>query len=454
MHHQQFLTRSVARRLMMAACVAFTVSGSYSHGQLQASSARRTPIVLAVDACRDSVVNIHGHKTIGSDEVGTGDADGPRRVNGMGTGVIIDHRGFIITNYHVVQGVRRIQVTLADRRTYTARLVSHDHDTDLAVIKIDVKESLPLIPIGTSRDLMPGEPVIALGNAYGYHHTVTCGVISALDRSVQVSDDQRYHDLIQTDASINPGNSGGPLLNIDGEMIGINAAVRVGAQGIGFAIPVDRAMDIARSLLRSEHGHDLWRGLQGEMVVQNDERYYKVHSVRSDSYAAKAGVQGGDVIRSINGIDIRQDIDMERALLGVDTGESLSIALDRDNVPKDLSIVLGTAPQLRQKPSRDDKTWRVLGLRLSPVAANQLNRANSRCHGGLRVTAVRGDSPADDARIRTGDILVGVHVWETISLENISYILKQHELKQKSPVKFYIVRDDKFLFGHLPIVRR
>ena len=126
-----------------------------------------------------------------------------------------------------------------------ATLVARDLETDLAVIKVNVSDKLTVIALGTSSDLMAGESVIAVGNAYGYENTVTRGIISALHRAVQVSDAQFYDDLIQTDASINPGNSGGPLLNIDGEMIGINVAVRAGAQGIGFAIPVDKAMNVA-----------------------------------------------------------------------------------------------------------------------------------------------------------------------------------------------------------------
>ena len=167
----------------------------------------------------------------------------------MGTGTIIDERGYILTNYHVVSDVRRIEVTLDDGRGCMAELVAYDAAADLAVIKIPATKPLPVIRIGTSADLMEGESVIALGNAFGYEQTVTRGIISALGRDVQVSDTQSYDDLIQTDASINPGNSGGPLLNIDGEMIGVNVAVRAGAQGIGFAIPIDSALNVAAKLL-------------------------------------------------------------------------------------------------------------------------------------------------------------------------------------------------------------
>ncbi|MEE9602231.1 MAG: trypsin-like peptidase domain-containing protein, partial [Thermoguttaceae bacterium] len=183
-----------------------------------------TPIVRAVQGARPSVVNIRGEKTIAAPQ--TDPSATGRRVNGMGTGVVIDPRGYVVTNYHVVEGVREIRVTLADKRRFTAKLIARDMGTDLAIIKINVGEELPVITFGTSDDLMPGETVVAVGNAYGYEHTVTRGIISALHRGVPVNDAQFYDDLIQVDAAINPGNSGGPLLNSDGEMIGINVAVR------------------------------------------------------------------------------------------------------------------------------------------------------------------------------------------------------------------------------------
>src|SRR5690606_33738389 len=173
--------------------------------EIASSSLRRTAIVRAVEDARPSVVNIHGRKTVRDT---TAMSEAARQVNGMGTGVIIDPRGYIITNYHVVDGVARIQVTMHDEKELVARLVAHDPKTDLASSQLESDKPLRVIRTGTSRDLMPGEPVIAVGNAFGYTHTVTRGIISALHRTVQVSDDQKYHDLIQTDASINPGNSG------------------------------------------------------------------------------------------------------------------------------------------------------------------------------------------------------------------------------------------------------
>ena len=194
-----------------------------------ASDQRFTPDRQGFRKARPSVVSIRGEKTVLPRPQDAATAEAPRRVNGMGTGIVIDPRGYILTNYHVVDGVREIQVTTSDEKKYVAAVVARDAETDLAVIKISPAEKLQVITLGTSSDLMPGEPVVAIGNAFGYEYTVTTGIVSALHRAVQINDAQFYDDLIQTSAPINPGNSGGPLMNIDGEMIGVNVAVRAGA---------------------------------------------------------------------------------------------------------------------------------------------------------------------------------------------------------------------------------
>ena len=246
--------RSRLFSLLAPACCGIAILSGFltltlGAGRMAGSELRRTATVRAVEQARPSIVNIHGQKTLAPSDDNARRGDAPQHVNGMGTGIVIDERGYIITNHHVVEGVKKIQVTLASGQSLTATLVSHDPRTDLAVIKVSAKEPLPCLTVGTSSDLMTGEPVIAVGNAFGYEHTVTRGIVSALHRTVQVSDAQQYRDLIQVDASINPGNSGGPLLNIDGELIGINVAVRAGAQGIGFAIPIDLAMSVAANLM-------------------------------------------------------------------------------------------------------------------------------------------------------------------------------------------------------------
>ncbi|MCC6420838.1 MAG: trypsin-like peptidase domain-containing protein, partial [Gemmataceae bacterium] len=202
--------------------------------------ARRTPIVALVERVKGAVVNIHSERTVrapGSAEA-LASAPAQSRINGMGTGLVIDPRGYIVTNHHVVEDVNVIRVRLADGSSVSAIVLARSHENDLALLKIDVKTALPTMPLGTAQDLMVGETVVAVGNPYGYEHTVSQGIVSAIKRDVSLNKEMSYKALIQTDASINPGNSGGPLLNIHGELIGINVAIRAGAQGIGFAIPV------------------------------------------------------------------------------------------------------------------------------------------------------------------------------------------------------------------------
>jgi serine protease Do len=416
-----------------------------------ASELRMSPIVKAVEGARESVVNIRGEKTVAATPGQSSPSDAGRRVNGMGTGVVIDPRGYIITNYHVVDGVHDIQVTLAGGERYVAKLAARDQETDLAIIKIDAKQETPAVTIGTSSDLMTGETVIAMGNAYGYEHTVTRGIVSALHRSVQVNDAQFYDDLIQTDASINPGNSGGPLLNIDGEMIGINVAVRAGAQGIGFAIPVDKAMLAAASMLATCNANKPWHGVVP--AAENSAGISKgvvVGSIEKASPAAEAGIKPGDVITSLDGVEIHRTLDLQRAFLERKPGDKIDLALKRSGESITKSLTLSVQPETQKTPT--GPIWEMLGLELKPIPAEEF-RANhqTRYRGGLAITAVRASSPAANQGIRSGDVLVGMHIWETISLDNVTYILNRPDFANLNPVKFFILRDDETLYGYLPI---
>ena len=404
-----------------------------------AEDLRRTAIVRAIETSRDSVVNIHGEKFVSD----SGDETKDRRVNGMGTGVVIDTRGYAVTNFHVVDGVREIEVTLASGRTVAARLISHDRRTDLAIIKIDTVDPLPVIQLGTSDDLLTGETVLALGNAFGYEHTVTRGIISALHRNVDVSPTQRYEDLIQTDASINPGNSGGPLLNIKGEMIGINVAVRAGAQGIGFAIPVDSVLRVVTGLLSVERIDHTWHGI----VCRTCGTGAIIESVHRQSPAETIGMRAGDVILRVGDRTVTSQLDIERALLGRKAGEIVAVTVTREGSEENYSLALAKAKQ--QKVSAAERSWEQLGLRLAPAVSSTVQQLQPRYHGGLLVQEVRFGSPASDKGIRPGDILVGLHIWETVKPDNVSYILDQIKSDQLETVKFYILRGRDTLFGHL-----
>ncbi len=418
-------------------------------GPAAGSELRRTATVRAVEHARPSIVNIHGQKTVAPSDDGARRGDAPQHVNGMGTGIVIDERGYIITNHHVVEGVKKIQVTLAGGQSHTANLVSHDPRTDLAIIKITAKEPLACLTVGTSSDLMTGEPVIAVGNAFGYEHTVTRGIVSALHRTVQVSDAQQYRDLIQTSAPINPGNSGGPLLNIDGEMIGINVAVRAGAQGIGFAIPIDIAMSIAANLMSVERIESTYHGVhsprQGEVPGE-----FVVGEIDDESPAAKGGLRAGDVVTKVGSLPVSRALDFERGLLEYKPGDEVAVAVERNHQSVTLNLVLTS----KRRAGPSDQAWDLLGLKLEPVPSARFRQMQSRYQGGLNVQSVRPDSPAARQGIRRGDILVGMHIWETVSLENVAYVLNRADFVELEPLKFYILRNNEPLFGHLNVTMR
>jgi serine protease Do len=409
-----------------------------------------TPVVRAVRDARPAVVSIQGQKTVSGSADMVGAADAPRQVNGMGTGTIIDERGYILTNFHVVSDVRKIQVTLDDGRNYTADLIANDTKSDLAIIKIPTTKPLPVIRIGTSSDLMDGESVIALGNAFGYQQTVTRGIISALGRDVQVSDTQSYDDLIQTDASINPGNSGGPLLNIDGEMIGVNVAVRAGAQGIGFAIPIDDALRTAAILLNVQRLQAKWHGLVTEPAADLGGPL-RVVKVESASPADAAGLLSGDELVQIAGVPVTRPLDLERAMLDRPLGEVLTIRGRREGQPLTVELAL-SAYRGRNMATRaaasdlDAAVWNVFGLKLSEEPRTNFARRNTRYRGGMRVEEVRADGPAARQHIMAGDVLVGMQGWETASAQDIQYIVSRPDLAEMGKLKFYLLRGQNTLY--------
>ncbi|HPP52021.1 MAG TPA: PDZ domain-containing protein, partial [Thermoguttaceae bacterium] len=307
-----------------------------------------------------------------------------------------------------------------------------------------------VIPIGRSDDLLPGETVIAVGNAYGYEHTVTRGIISALHRAVQVSEAQYYEDLIQTDASINPGNSGGPLLNEDGEMIGINVAVRAGAQGIGFAIPVNKALDVATRLLADYTQKTAWHGVKAADLPGAEAEGVRVEAVEEGSPAAQAGLKPGDRITAVGDEKVRRALDFYRTLLERKAGEQIPLVIQRGGQSQQLALNLASHPR---RSGSAGAIWETLGLELKPISEETFKQQyKTRYRGGLLVAAVRPDSPAAEQGILAGDVLVGMHIWETISLENVLYVLQRPDLARISPVKFYVLRGQETLYGYLPVV--
>ena len=415
------------------------------------SSSRETPIVTAVRKVRESVVNISSEKKAASNSRWpfSPEENQRPRVSGMGSGVIVDGRGYILTNHHVVDKVQGIEVQLLDGTTYPARVLQHDPVMDLALIKIDPVRPLPVMEIGTSADLMVGETVITLGNAFGYENTVSVGIISALHRDVTLSDDQVYRNLVQTDACINPGNSGGPLVNIDGELIGINVAVRAGAQGIGFALPIDEVKRVATDMLAAKRAS--WHGLIGGDIRRSGKKAVVISEVQSGSPAESAGFKLGDELIKIGDLGVNSSLDVERGLLDALPGRPTSVTIRRGGADQTIALEVRPMPRAALVAASstagdvaNDQVFRLLGLKTVPVPTEYVSAVSPRLRGGLYVQSVLQGSPADQAAIQKGDILVGMNVgerhWETIRPDNILYVLRQPEVAQTQSALIYVVR--------------
>ncbi len=353
---------------------------------------RETPTVRAIRRCNAAVVNIHGQKTIRETAASmAGASDVGKQVNGMGTGIVIDPRGYVITNYHVVEDVDQIQITLEDGSNTTAELVDAAIRSDLALLKVNTTKPMKTIPRGTSADLMVGEPVIAIGNAFGYVHTATEGIVSALHRDVPVNDTQEYRDLIQTSAGINPGNSGGPLLNIHGEVIGVNVAVRLNSQQIAFAIPIDQAIEIVGDMIHAHNEERLGLGLAATVPAEDGEGVV-VKQVSAEGVAAKQGLKAGDQIVSVNGTPVHDSLDLGLAMIELHSGTEANMQLKRSSELMQVTLQIDS-PTSDLSQNVVALAWTAIGVKVQPVTRTTMQRINSRAkknyRGGLYVTEVR-----------------------------------------------------------------
>jgi len=326
----------------------------------------------------------------------------PQTAQSLGSGVLIDDDRRVLTNEHVVARASRIRATLADGREFDATLVGADPNNDLAVLRLETDEKLPWVPLASSADLMVGEPVIAIGNPFGLSHTVTTGVVSALNRSIR-SESQVFHGFLQTDASINPGNSGGPLLNAAGELIAINTAVYNGAEGIGFAIPIDVAARVVAQLIAHGELVPIWVGLELQAL---DEGLHQamdlprgttgaiVNRVREKSPASRTGVQRGDVVIRLEGHAIDSPRSFFEILAAATPGQELVVDLWRDGRERSLGIRAEAAPDALAAALLREK----LGVDLRVLPS-----------GGCEVVAVRQGSGAARIGIRRGDLVLGIN---------------------------------------------
>jgi Do/DeqQ family serine protease len=327
----------------------------------------------------------------------------------LGSGVIIDgKRGLILTNAHVIQNTGTIRVILQNELEFEAQIVGADPDSDLAVLKIESRKPLPEVEMGSSDDLMIGETVIAIGNPFGFSHTVTTGVVSAVNRSIR-AEDRVYHDFIQIDASINPGNSGGPLLNINGNLIGINTAIYAKAQGIGFAIPISKARKIISDLIQYGEVKQAWIGISVQEMDEKLASYLQVpggkgiivKSVEPESPAEKAGLKESDIILSIEKKTVDTISEYESLAMSLAAGDDLRVQLWRDGRKKTVLVKTKLFPL----ELADELAFRLLGIQVEDISSGNRRRFRIESRKGVVISKVERNSYLDRIGAEPGDVI-------------------------------------------------
>jgi serine protease Do len=404
------------------------------------ASQRRSPVVIAVEKASPAVVNI---STVVQERVspffpfGRDDffkdffPDFFSREysrSSLGSGVIINgKKGYIITNHHVVARASEVKVITAEQEEYQAKILGTDPRSDLAVLQVETSKKLPDIELGNSDDLMIGETVIAIGNPFGLSHTVTTGVISALERSVR-GEERVYRHFIQTDASINPGNSGGPLLNIDGELIGINTAIYQKAQGIGFAIPINKAKRIVDELIRAGEVRPLWLGLgiqelspelRAHFALPKDEKGVLVSDVVAEGPAGKAGIKRGDIILTVEGNPVPSPEDYRNVLGDYTPGDRLRLDVFREGRMSAVDVEPSAFPLEMALELVD----RRLGL--SVGEPDRRTRQRYGIEGGVMIKDVRKGSEAARIGLESGDLILKVQNATVANLDEFKKAISQ-----------------------------
>jgi serine protease Do len=384
----------------------------------------------------------------------------PQRRVATGSGVIVDAKGYILTNNHVVDEADRITVRLdGDTAKYEAKLIGRDVATDLAVIKIDAPRSLPPAKIGNSDAVEVGDWAVAIGSPFGLEATVTAGIISAKGRDVSGN---QFQHFLQTDAAINPGNSGGPLLNIKGEVIGINTAIATntnGYQGVGFALPINTAVQVYNQIIktgrmtRGSIGVSLETNVTPELLkVYGASEGAFVKNVQAGSPAEKAGLKEGDVIASVNGKPVKTNDDLITAVAESPVGSNVAVGVLRDGKKMDMRVAVGDRTEVwrddprvaREQPgapSRDEAggqaRFGISGINLRPADRASLGTSEK---GGVRVTTVDPASFADDIGMEPGDIITAINRQPVNSFDDLVRI--QNTLKPGDAVAFRVLRND------------
>lgn len=378
-----------------------------------------------------------------------GDGGGPSQRSG-GSGFIISADGHIVTNAHVVAGAEEVTVRLSDKRQYTAKVIGVDEVSDVALIKVDAT-GLPTLKVGDPARLNVGEWVIAIGSPFGFDNTVSAGVVSAKMRSLP---NGNYVPFIQTDVAINPGNSGGPLLNLNGEVVGINSQIYSesgGYMGLSFAIPIDLAMDVQTQLA---HGGKVQRGRLGVSVQTLDQdlarsfgmetpRGALVNQVQDNMPAAKAGIEAGDIILKVDGQDVEDSAMLSRLIASKKPGQHVAVELQRAGKPREIAVTLGEMSQL--VAASDEQPSSAKSGRLGVVVQPLDEEAREQQGDGRGVMVTEASGAAAKAGIRPGDVILAVNANPVKSPEDLRKLVSRADQR----VALLVRREDAEIF--LPV---
>jgi serine protease Do len=353
---------------------------------------------------------------------GRGGNDEALSERALGSGFVVDPSGYVLTNRHVVNGADQVQVTLANGHHYKAKVVGQDARTDVALLKIEPRETLTALPLGDSDNTQVGQWVMAVGNPFGLGgNSVTVGVVSFKGRALDLSEHGTPIDMLQTDAAINPGNSGGPLINARGEAVGINTLIMTGGaqqySGVGFAVPINVARGILPQLRDKGHVVRGWLGVQVQAIDEDlaasmklsDTKGALVSNVSPGSPAEEAGLKAGDVVRAIDGKAIETSSDLSSRIAAMGPGTSVTLDVLRDGGPKTVHVKLGTFPDQQAAEAKGQESHGKLGVavqNLTPDVAQQLEIPAS--DHGVVITKVQPGSAAENAGLQERDVVVSV----------------------------------------------
>ncbi len=353
----------------------------------------------------------------------------------QGSGFIIDKSGYIVTNNHVVEGADSIKVILKDETEYNAKIVGRDPVTDIALIKVKAKGNLPTVPMGSSKNLKVGEWVAAIGSPFGLQHTVTAGIVSAKGRVIGSGP---YDDFIQTDASINPGNSGGPLINMQGQVVGINTMIIAGGSGIGFAIPIDLAKDIIAQLKTSGEVTRGWLGVTIQDLKGDLAEYYGlkgksgvlVAGVVPGDPADQAGIKPKDIITEVDGKKVTTSHDLTALAAKLGVGDTVRVTVLREGRQKNLDVKVGKRPMtmasVSDKQQQKEKEGEY-GFQVTELTPEIARRFNIKETAGVIVVGVEPNSKAQTAGIQQGDLIIEINRKNVASLKDFNNLIDQHK---------------------------